>query len=162
MAKYRDGDPRQYVEGASYVDKYEITPIVDYTDLLDRFRNPPEGTYDKFEVTSETGDIQNIFNDYIGWLKEDSILVKFTHDQAARFSERPNFLAGHLYGNPFLAYIIMMINEFNHQSEMNRDLLVNTGVLVLTPKGIEKIYKILKMKERIETQEGKHALYREG
>ena len=161
MAKYRDGDPRQYVEGASYADKFEISPIVDYSDLLTRFKTPQEGSYDKFEVTSEYGDIQNIFNDYLGWLKEDAIRVKFSYEQASRFSERPNFLAGHLYGNPFLDYIIMMLNEFNHTSDMNKDLLVNNGVLVLTPKGIEKMYKILKMKERIETQEGKHSLYRE-
>lgn len=161
MAKYIDGDPRQYVEGAAYVDKYEISPAVDYVDLLRLFKDKPHGSYDKFEVKSEYGDIKNIFNDYLGWLKEDTVLVRFKVEQAARFSERPNFLVNYLYGNPFMEYIIMMLNEFNHPSDMNRDILVNTGILVLTPQGIEKIYKILKMKERIETQEGKSALYRE-
>lgn len=162
MSKWPNGDIRNLVIGGRLNDTNMINSINTLDDLLNHFRENVKSynALPAFEVVSKSGNIKNKLKDYLDFLQTDYYLVKLTRDQALRFYGRPNFLANYLYGNPSMAWVIMILNELNHPSEMNMDLLLS-GIKILNTQGISKLTKIINLFTRIDTIEGDGMMYGE-
>lgn len=161
MSRWPKGDIRNLVVGGRLDDTNLISPIKTLDELLDYFKDvKSKGSLASFEVISKNGNIKNRLKDYLDFLQDNIYLVTLSRDEALRFYGRPNFLANYLYGNPAMAWILLILNELNHPSEMNMDLLLN-GIKILNREGIRKLDKILKLFDRVDTIEGTGSMYGE-
>lgn len=161
MSRWPKGDVRNLVIGGRLDDSNLVNQIKTLDDLLDYFKDvKTKGALSSFEVISKSGNIKNRLKDYLDFLQDGVYLVTLNRDEALRFFGRPNFLANYLYGNPAMAWVLLILNELNHPSEMNMDLLLS-GIKILNRDGINKLTKIVNLFKRIDTIEGEGSMYGE-
>lgn len=131
-------------------------------DFITRVEQPGRYSVFRFECSSPEGDIQNILNDYYGYLYNGNFLHRLRFDQYAvhHFAFKPNSIAKWLYGDTNMAYTLFLFNDIQHESDLTPQFLESEGLLVLNKEGLRALDKILTFKERVETEIGYAAFYK--
>lgn len=126
-----------------------------FTDLAEKYNSLTRYALERYESSNKIGLKHNVLIKYLWAIYDNPDYItnyRLNIYLANECEFKSKSLAKVLYGDTEMYWIILMLNDISHESELSKDMLMNKGVMVLNGNGLTYLTKLLNFKMRKEVQ----------